>query len=159
MLQCRSPSSPSSLTRQHPSLLARHHGNWVNDYAPRLRWFRAYRGQHVFCLSSCRLLVSEYFLLLFFFLAEEFLPDARTASVFCCVKTPVNSSALWWYSRTKHAVTMTADRLTSPSNSVLCLTRAMHASRFLSDTGQTTVKKKAPIHYIISINDKVYRPL
>ena len=26
-------------------------------------------------------------------------------------------------------------------------------------TGQTTVNKKAPIHYIISINDKVYRPL
>ena len=25
--------------------------------------------------------------------------------------------------------------------------------------GQTTVNKKAPIHYIISINDKVYRPL
>ena len=27
------------------------------------------------------------------------------------------------------------------------------------DTGQTTVNKKAPIHYIISINDKFYRPL
>ena len=26
-------------------------------------------------------------------------------------------------------------------------------------TGQTTVNKKAPIHYIISINDMVYRPL
>ena len=26
-------------------------------------------------------------------------------------------------------------------------------------TGQTTVNKKAPIHYIISINDKFYRPL
>ena len=26
-------------------------------------------------------------------------------------------------------------------------------------TGQTTVNKKAPIHDIISINDKVYRPL
>ena len=25
-------------------------------------------------------------------------------------------------------------------------------------TGQTTVNKKAPIQYIISINDKVYRP-
>ena len=28
-----------------------------------------------------------------------------------------------------------------------------------SRCGQTTVNKKAPIHYIISINDKVYRPL
>ena len=26
-------------------------------------------------------------------------------------------------------------------------------------SGQTTVNKKAPIHYIISINDKVYRAL
>ena len=28
-----------------------------------------------------------------------------------------------------------------------------------SSTGQTAVNKKAPIHYIISINNKVYRPL
>ena len=33
------------------------------------------------------------------------------------------------------------------------------AARFSRGTGQTTVNKKAPIHYIISINDKVYRPL
>ena len=30
---------------------------------------------------------------------------------------------------------------------------------FSGQTGQTTVNKKAPIHYIISINDMVYRPL
>ena len=29
----------------------------------------------------------------------------------------------------------------------------------MSLCGQTTVNKKAPIHYVISINDKVYRPL
>ena len=27
------------------------------------------------------------------------------------------------------------------------------------EQAQTTVNKKAPIHYVISINDKVYRPL
>ena len=30
---------------------------------------------------------------------------------------------------------------------------------FSGQTGQTTVNKKAPIHYIISIDDMVYRPL
>ena len=37
---------------------------------------------------------------------------------------------------------------------------AWHAGKsWQTETGQTTVNKKAPIHYIISINDKVYRPL
>ena len=33
------------------------------------------------------------------------------------------------------------------------------ASGSRSATGQTTVNKKAQMHYIISINDMVYRPL
>ena len=40
----------------------------------------------------------------------------------------------------------------------ICVTRVT-SHILLPPCGQTTVNKKAPIHYIISVNDKVYRPL